>query len=100
MKKIAVLLALYLSVLTSARAEAIASMPNEGGGEIVLTNEVCVSNGKTFEGLRKLYYYTSTGDTGKGCYYYADDLIHAIWESGNEKKYPANRFTVKRKNNL
>lgn len=96
MKKILVLLGL-LSVLTNVRAEAIATMGNEAGGEIVLTNEACVSRGQTYDGLFKLYYYTSKGDTGKGCYYYADNLIHAIWESGNEKKYPVNGFTFKRK---
>lgn len=98
MKKILVLLAL-LSAVTNARAEAIASMNNEAGGEIVLTNEACVAKGKTYDALYKIYYYTGNGDTGKGCYYYADGLIHAIWESGNEKKYTAVSFTFKKKGN-
>lgn len=91
-----VLLAL-LSVVTVVKAKAVASMPNEAGGAIVLTDEDCFVKGKKYDLLHKIYFYTTQGDTGSGCFYFMDGLIHAIWADGSEKKYPIKSFTATKK---
>ena len=98
MKKMLVLLAL-LSAVTVVKAKAVASMPNEAGGAIVITDEDCVVKGKKYDLLNKIYYYTPDGTTGSGCFYFMDGLIHAIWDSGQEAKYPAKSFTPTKKGN-
>ena len=92
MKYIIVLL-LTLSINT-AQAEAIAQSPNEGGGFIVLTNEICVIGKKTFNELRRVYGYTSRGDTQEGCFMLEDETVVVVWDSGNKKRYPASGFTL------
>jgi len=37
---------------SNAKAAAIATMPNEGGGKIVLTDEVCKNDGKTYNNVK------------------------------------------------
>jgi hypothetical protein len=91
MKKLLVLLAL-VSAITNVNAKAIASMPNEAGGAIVITDEDCIVKGKKYDLLKKIYFYTPDGTTGSGCFYFMDGLIHAIWEDNTEKKYPVKSF--------
>jgi hypothetical protein len=92
MKHLLVVLLLTIGVNT-AQAEAIAQSPNEGGGFIVLTNEICTVGKKTFDSLRRVYSYTQRGDTQEGCYGLEDDTVIVVWESGNKKRYSANGFT-------
>lgn len=80
-----------------ARAEAIASMPNKGGGKIVLTNDVCKYGEKTYSKLSRAYNYTETGYGSEGCFYVEDETVVIIWNVGNEAKqmrYPAENFTL------
>jgi hypothetical protein len=90
------LIAIFISTFTInfAYAEAVAQSPNEGGGFIVLTNEVCVVNKKTFSELRRVYAYTARGDTQEGCFALEDDTVVVVWESGNKKRYAASGFTL------
>lgn len=85
----------------NARAEAIASMPNKGGGKIVLTNEVCEINGKTYKTLNRAYNYTESGYGSDGCFTVEDETVLVIWkkEDGNPQKmrYPAENFTILKK---
>jgi hypothetical protein len=101
MKKLIIAVALCASTL--AHAEVIATTPNNDGGKIVLTNEVCTDNGKTYKSLYSGYTYTTTGSTMNGCWTIEDDNIHFIYTDGAQYRYPSSRFTVKEKakaNNL
>ena len=84
---------------TLAFAGAIATMPNEGGGFIVLTDDPCKHEGKVYKGLNRLYAYTSQGHNSEGCYGVEDDTVVAVWvTSGNKMRYPIENFTlIKRK---
>jgi hypothetical protein len=83
---------------TLAFAEAIATMPNEGGGLIVLTDDPCKHEGKVYKGLNRLYSYTAQGHNSEGCYAVEDDTVVAIWStSGNKMRYPISSFTLKPK---
>jgi hypothetical protein len=89
------IIALLLTLgVNTTQAEAIAQSPNEGGGFIVLTNEVCVVNKKTFSELRRVYSYTQSGLTQEGCFMLEDDTVVVVWESGNKRRYSASGFTL------
>jgi hypothetical protein len=83
---------------TLAFADAIATMPNEGGGLIVLTDDQCKHEGKVYKGLNRLYSYTAQGHNSEGCYTVEDDTVVAIWAtSGNKMRYPISAFTLRPK---
>jgi len=91
--KYIIALLLTLGVHT-AHAEAIAKSENEGGGYIVLTNEVCKVQGKTYSELRRVYSYTQSGLTQEGCFMLEDETVLVVWESGNKRRYAASGFTL------
>jgi len=83
-------------------AEAIANMPNKANGKIVLTNEICKYNNKTYNTLKRAYYYTESGYTSEGCFYMEDDTIVVIWDGGIGKeastmRYPVENFIILKK---
>lgn len=81
----------------NAKAEAIASMPNKGGGKIVLTNEVCKYGEKTYSKLNRAYNYTDVGYGSEGCFYIEDETVVVIWSLNNkaeQMRYPAENFTI------
>jgi len=90
-----------MGIIGEARAETIATMPNKGGGKIVLTNEVCKLEGKTYETLRRTYNYTSEGYTSEGCFYIEDETVMVVWKGLNGQpsrmRYPAENFTITKK---
>jgi hypothetical protein len=91
---IALLTALSIGI---AKAEAIASMPNEGNGKIVLTNQVCEHKGKTYSPLKRAYSYSAQGYTFEGCFHLEDDTVVIIWGIGErveKRRYPASGFTL------
>lgn len=97
---IAAVLGCWLLIILSAQAETIASMPNKGGGKIVLTNEVCVSDGKTYKNLNRAYNYTSEGYGSEGCFTVEDETVIVIWNvqgSPQKMRYPAENFTIIKK---
>ena len=98
------LLAIALACLANlATSATIASMPNQGGGKIVLTDEVCKIKDRTFPELYRLYMYTAEGLTSEGCYYVEDETIMAIWAMSygvERRRYPISSFTSTRRNNL
>lgn len=92
-----VFLILFLMFATSAKAGAIASMPNEGGGKIVLTDEVCKNAGKTYNKLSRAYNYTTSGHGSEGCFYIEDETVVVIWDTAagvRQMRYPAENFTL------
>lgn len=91
---IAILLTLGVNI---AQAEAIATMPNEGGGRVVLTNLPCEYKNKTYKNLNRAYTYTNSGINIEGCYGIEDDTVVAVWivGSGSEtRRYPISSFTL------
>lgn len=98
MKKL--ILAVLLSASLSSQAAVIASMPNQAGGKIVLTDEQCKLNGKTYDPLRKSYFYTTEGVTGDGCWYLDDETIVVVWKEVNggstTRRYPVINFDIRK----
>jgi hypothetical protein len=96
--KLKYLVVLALLIPTLAQAGAIATMPNEGGGFIVLTDDQCKHEDKVYKGLNRLYSYTSQGHNAEGCYGVEDDTVVAIWTpSGSKMRYPISAFTLTKK---
>ena len=94
------LLAVMLFVPMLAQAEAIATMPNEGGGKIVLTDEVCKNDGKVYNKLSRAYNYTTSGHGSEGCFYIEDETVVVIWNTSSgvrQMRYPAENFTLTKK---
>jgi hypothetical protein len=82
-------------VAESAKAEAIAKSPNNGGGFIVLTNEPCVYKNKDYAPLKRAYSYTAKGYTFEGCFGIEDDTVVTVWMDSNEKRrYPLSGFEL------
>ncbi len=90
----------FVGFAQEVRADAIATMPNEGGGKIVLTDEVCKHEGKTYNKLNRAYNYTTSGYGSEGCFYIEDETVVVIWDtpSGSRRmRYPAENFTMTKK---
>jgi hypothetical protein len=95
--KLKYLTILALFIPTFAQAGAIATMPNEGGGKIVLTDEVCKNGGKTYNKLNRAYNYTTSGHGSEGCFYIEDETVVVIWDTATgvrQMRYPAENFTI------
>lgn len=91
------LLATLLLCPMLAYGAVIASMPNQAGGKIVLTDESCIHNGKRYEGLYKSYFYTPSGVTGDGCWRLDDETVVVVWiDSNTTRRYPVQNFDLKR----
>lgn len=99
--KIAAFLLLFAGLIVAqySKAEAIAQMPNDGGGFIVLTDDVCKHEGKVYKALNRLYSYTDKGYTTEGCYGVEDETIVVVWKSGNKMRYPISSFFSVKKSN-
>ena len=95
------LIAAFLVAFTTwAFAATIATMPNEGGGKIVLTDEVCKHEGKSYDKLNRAYNYTTSGYSSEGCFFVEDETVVVIWklESGPQRmRYPIQNFSLPRK---
>ena len=100
MKKILVLLGL-LSVLTSVKAETWV-MPNQGGGEITLTNKQCTADNGAYPSLRHAYSWTNQ-IYFEGCWSLIDGNVHIVWvfkDGSRERRvYQAVSFSKKGESN-
>ena len=95
MKKLLIALALLPTV---AFAEVIATMPNQAGGKIVLTDEECSHAGKNYPTLRKSYFYTPEGTTGDGCWRLDDETVIVVWiDSNTTRRYPVTSFEIRKR---
>jgi hypothetical protein len=75
-------------------------MPNQGSGKIVLTNETCTYNSKSYDKLKRAYNYTSEGYTTEGCFYVEDETVVVIWAisgKSNTMRYPIDNFSLNKK---
>jgi hypothetical protein len=82
---------------SNAKAAAIATMPNEGGGKIVLTDETCKYEGKTYEKLNRAYNYTTSGHGSEGCFFIEDETVVVVWATAlgaKRMRYPIENFTI------
>jgi hypothetical protein len=90
----------FVGFVQEVRADAIATMPNEGGGKIVLTDEVCKHKGTTYSTLSRAYNYTTSGHSSEGCFYIEDETVVVIWDTSagvRRMRYPAENFTLIKK---
>lgn len=93
-----VILAFFIPAM--AQAGAIATMPNEGGGKIVLTDETCKHDGKTYDTLSRAYSYSTSGHGSEGCFFIEDETVVVVWATSSGAKrmrYPAENFTIIKK---
>lgn len=85
------LLALLLLPLT-VQAEVVATMPNQAGGRIILTDatgEGCIG------GFYQASMFTRSGYMLDGCWTVADvgePVVIIVWSDGDKNMYPAGNF--------
>ena len=68
-------------------------MPNQGGGEIVLTARPCVHQGKTYDPLKEAYTWSNEYRKIQGCWYVKDGNVEVIYENGHTRVYRISDFT-------
>lgn len=85
------LLLLSLSVHASG---IIAEMPNQGGGNISLTDIKCTTIKDTFIAYSNL----SNGKSILGCWASDENNIFVMWSDGDLRQYPIGAFSMKKKN--
>lgn len=76
------------------------SMPNQNGGEIVITDRDCMHDGKSYAPLKEAYSY-SEGIYIEGCWTVQDGMIRVIWNLKSGAKsliYDMKDFTIKNTN--
>ena len=85
---------LLVAALVAAPAFADSwAMPNNDGGEIVLTDRRCPKNDKLLE----VYTYTKGGRMFHGCWTVFDEMVQVIWSDGTRYTYSLDSFYVKSK---
>lgn len=93
-------IALLLLVPSICFGGVIASMPNQAGGKIVLTDTDCRHNNKSYKGLYKAYNYGNTGNTNDGCWVLEDEAITVIWINPDDTfikyRYPVQNFQLRK----
>ena len=87
---------IFLFVPITVYADAIAEMPNKAGGKIVLTDEVCRHEGKSYDSLNRAYNYSQEGYTSEGCFKVEDSTVVVVWKTGDGRtmRYPIASFTL------
>lgn len=87
---------LWMAAYTaSVKAATVATQPNQAGGKIVLTDDVCKHGGKTYSNLNRAYNYGSAGYTSEGCWTIEDETVIVYWIDSDQKmRYPISAFTV------
>lgn len=75
---------------TPALADSWA-MPNQAGGEIVVTDRACPG----YKNLSEAYNYGGTGKYMSGCWAIIDGMIHIMWDDGSRFTYPMDAFYQK-----
>jgi len=71
---------LFFILMASAMAETW-MIPNEAGGQIVLTDRAC----HNYPNLKAMYTRTSSGQTWEGCWTFYDKLVHVIIKGENKE---------------
>ena len=86
---------LLIATLVAAPAFADSwAMPNQAGGEIVLTDRKCPG----YPRLLEAYNYTQGGQSQSGCWTVIDNMVHVVWDGSNKRyTYSLDSFYVKSK---
>lgn len=86
------LIAICAALLTIgvAHAEEFAA-PNNGGGEIRLTDAKCPTKGR--ESWSVVYSYGARGEASYGCWFFGNNLVHVAWEDGTHSIFKATDFS-------
>ena len=86
---------LLIAALVAAPAFADSwAMPNQAGGEIVLTDRKCPGYPKLLEA----YNYSGGGKSQSGCWTVIDNMVHVVWEDSSRRyTYSLDSFYVKSK---
>lgn len=85
----------WLAVLLLTPVAGLAQvfyMPNQSGGEIVLTTRPCIYQGKTYEGLREAYTWSTQTTKIEGCWAVRDGNIEVIYQNGKSMIYKIDDF--------
>ena len=82
---------LPLCAMANDQARVVATMPNNVGGHIKLTNGFCDATQEHFVA----YTTAPNGDVAVGCWALLDNDVVIRYESGTVKVYPANAFNVR-----
>ncbi len=83
MKKLFLILAI---VSNMAQADTWV-MPNNGGGQIVITDRPC----QGYKSLYEAYTYSNSG-YWTGCWGLVDGKVHIAWHKGDRRVYEMNDF--------
>ncbi len=89
-------LVLWMTAYAAAvKAETVATQPNQAGGKIVLTDQICKYDNQVFDKLNRAYNYGSAGYTSEGCWGIEDETVIVYWIDTNQKmRYPITAFTM------
>jgi hypothetical protein len=87
------MVALLLLSLSVHASGIIAEMPNEGGGQISLTDIKCTTIQNTFIAYSNL----PNGKAILGCWASDDDNVFVRWSNGDIRQYPIGAFTLKKR---
>jgi hypothetical protein len=72
-------------------------MPNNAGGEIVITDRSCYdSSGTNHKYLRSAYAWSPEGYVIRGCWGLIDGKVNIIFESGDERVFAPEQFYEKK----
>jgi hypothetical protein len=86
-----------LTLMLLAPLAAIAQvlyMPNEAGGEIVLTSRACKVNGKVVKNIYEAYAWSPNSDVITGCWNVIDGNVHVQYGQ-NHRVYRIEHFKVR-----
>lgn len=86
---------LLIAALVAAPAMADSwAMPNQAGGEIVLTDRRCPG----YKNLLEAYNYNKGGQSQSGCWTVIDNMVHVVWDDSPRRyTYSLDSFYVKSK---
>ena len=74
----------------NAQAAVVATMPNQSGGQMVLTDAVCKASPK----LWTMFGYTGNGEILSGCWTAEGNMVVVVWQDGDIRRYPISAFTL------
>lgn len=89
-----ILVGLMAVLAIQADAEIIATMKNQAGGLIYLTNNVT----DKCRPQRVMFANNSDGKSIWGCWFVDEVVVHVRWEDGGTSAFPVDAFTLVKKN--
>jgi len=79
---------LFALISLQVNAKAIGELPNNSGGKIIFTDDVC----QYHPAARRVYSYSGTGNTMEGCWFIEDETVVVRYEDIKQPyRYPLNK---------